>query len=163
MVRLVVVILTALTLMSGATIARAQDEEPCPATEPKAGTAVAMASPDGSPTASPTVTTTASPTGSPTGSPTAAGACAVTVLNFAFDPQHITVAVGTTVTWTNKDEGFRHTATALDPDPGTGQPLFNFDMPNLDDSGSHTFDAPGTFNYRCEEHPGLMTGSVTVK
>jgi plastocyanin len=163
MFRLVVVVLTALTLMSGATLARAQDEEPCPATEPGAGTAVAMASPDGSPTRA----ATASPTGSPTGSPPAAAGCAVTIMNFAFEPKDITIPVGTTVTWTNMDEEQLHTATARVTDPGTGQPLFNIVMPNQlpgqHDSGPHTFDTPGAIPYRCEEHPTLMMGTITVE
>jgi plastocyanin len=78
---------------------------------------------------------------------------AVTIANFAFDPAEITVAAGTTVTWTNEDVA-PHTVTA---DDGP------FDSGRLDQGGSfsQTFDQPGSFAYHCEFHPS-MHGTVVV-
>ena len=80
----------------------------------------------------------------------------VNVQNFAFDPPNITVAPGTTVTWTNNDSA-PHTVTATDPagafDSGTLRPGQSF---------SFTFTQPGTtYAYYCAIHPS-MTGTVTV-
>jgi plastocyanin len=77
----------------------------------------------------------------------------VIIADFAFAPPDLTVAAGTTVTWTN--EGWApHTATAEDG---------SFDSGRLDqgDSFEQTFNEPGTFAYHCSFHPG-MTGSVVV-
>jgi plastocyanin len=77
----------------------------------------------------------------------------VTIADFAFAPPELTVAAGTTVTWTNEDWA-PHTATAEDG---------SFDSGRLDqgDSFEQTFDEPGTFAYHCSFHPG-MVGSVVV-
>jgi plastocyanin len=77
----------------------------------------------------------------------------VTIADFAFAPPELTVAAGTTVTWTNEDWA-PHTATAEDG---------SFDSGRLDqgDSLEQTFDEPGTFAYHCSFHPG-MVGSVIV-
>ncbi|MET0308721.1 MAG: cupredoxin family copper-binding protein [Sphingomonas sp.] len=79
---------------------------------------------------------------------------AVTIRSFAFTPQIITVAPGTTVTWTNMDED-PHTVTANDK---------SFHSPALDTGGkfSFTFTRPGEFAYFCSLHPH-MTGKVIVK
>lgn len=77
----------------------------------------------------------------------------VSVQNFAFAPQNLTVALGDTVRWTNRD-GASHTTTA------TGgawkAPLA------AGASVSITFTEVGTFVYRCDIHPG-MQGTVTVQ
>jgi plastocyanin len=82
-----------------------------------------------------------------------ADASSVTIAEFAFGPQELAVAAGTTVTWTNEDWA-PHTATAEDG---------SFDSGRLDQGASfeHTFDEPGTFAYFCTFHPGMM-GSVVV-
>ena len=80
----------------------------------------------------------------------------VTIDNFAFGPAAITVAVGTKVTWTNRDDE-PHTVTSAD-DPK----LFKSAALDTDDSFSFTFDKPGTYSYFCSIHP-RMTGTVVVK
>lgn len=79
---------------------------------------------------------------------------AVTIRSFAFTAQVITVAPGTTVTWTNLDED-PHTVTANDK---------SFHSPALDTGGkfSFTFNRPGEFAYFCSLHPH-MTGKIIVK
>ena len=78
----------------------------------------------------------------------------VTIQNFAFSPQTITVAPGTTVIWTNKDS-VSHTVTS---DTGAWP-----DSGNLatNQTFSHTFTKAGTFPYHCAVHPS-MTARVTV-
>jgi plastocyanin len=72
--------------------------------------------------------------------------------NTAFVPANVTVTVGSTVTWVNKDP-VPHTATA---DNGS------FDVVLLPgESGSATFNTAGTFSYFCRPHP-WMVGSVRV-
>jgi plastocyanin len=78
----------------------------------------------------------------------------VVIEQFAFTPAALTVPVGATVTWTNKD-GTIHTVTSTTK---------AFASDGLDQGGtfSHTFTAPGTYPYSCKLHP-RMTGTVTVQ
>ena len=83
---------------------------------------------------------------------------AVDIPAIAFDPAEITVAAGTTVTWTNSDD-LPHTVTK-ESGPGA-----DFDSGNLDPGGSEfeqTFDQPGTIEYVCTIHPG-QAGTVIVE
>jgi len=90
---------------------------------------------------------------------TAVAPNSVSIVNYHFQPDDLSVAVGTTVTWTNTD-AFAHTATATDG---------SFDSDNLDTddatpappSYSYTFQTAGTFTYYCNIH-NYMTGTVTV-
>jgi plastocyanin len=81
----------------------------------------------------------------------------VSIQDFFFDPDQITVAPGTTVTWVNDGEA-PHTVTSTDGkdlDSATLQP---------EDTYSFTFedgDAGETYAYQCTIHP-QMTGSVKV-
>lgn len=77
----------------------------------------------------------------------------VEIVDFAFAPATLTVEAGTTVTWLNQGAA-PHTAT------GDGD---EFDTGQLDpgESGSITFDTPGTYNYHCDVHPN-MTASIVV-
>ena len=78
----------------------------------------------------------------------------VRITDFKFTPSTVTVNVGDTVTWVN-DGPTLHTATAEDG---------SFDTGNLDDgeSGSATFNTPGTISYICTPHP-FMKGKVVVR
>jgi plastocyanin len=84
----------------------------------------------------------------------AAAQVAVSIANFAYDPNPVTVNVGDTVTWTNND-GVPHTVTANDGSfqSGTLQPGQSF---------SFTFTAPGSIDYHCEFHAN-MSGQVVVQ
>jgi len=77
----------------------------------------------------------------------------VSIQDFSFSPDQMTVAPGTTVTWVN-DGQQPHTSTADDGtwDSGTLQP---------GDDYSFTFDQPGTYTYHCSIHPD-MTATITV-
>jgi YVTN family beta-propeller protein len=78
----------------------------------------------------------------------------VSIANFAFAPGEITVAPGSTVTWSN-DDGAPHGLAYNDGASGTDVLL-----PGA--SFSRTYDKPGTFDYVCAVHP-YMTGKVTVR
>lgn len=83
----------------------------------------------------------------------AAGASAVRIANFAFNPPTMTVSVGQTVTWTNGDT-VAHTTTSDTNvwNSGVLQPGASF---------SQTFNTPGTYAYHCMIHPTMM-GTITV-
>src|ERR1700722_5232700 len=89
--------------------------------------------------------------------PQAAPATAeVKIYNFSFSPATLTVAPGTTVTWTNRDD-IPHTVVNSD-DPKA----FKSKVMDTDEKFSYTFTKPGTFAYFCSVHP-KMTGTVVVK
>ena len=76
--------------------------------------------------------------------------------SYRFAPEAISVAAGTTVTWTNHDN-FTHSVQFLDG----GLPTEPLQMqPGA--STSFTFATPGTYRYQCHLHPQNMRGTVTV-
>jgi amicyanin len=85
--------------------------------------------------------------------PAPQGGTAVSVSDFKFNPATLTVPVGATVTWTNKDEE-PHTVAAKDG---------SFHSPGIDTNGNYsfTFTTPGSYDYTCSIHP-FMTGTVVV-
>ena len=80
----------------------------------------------------------------------------VKVDNFSFGPATLTVAVGTTVTWTNRDD-IPHTVVSTD-DTKT----FKSRVLDTDEKFSFTFSKAGTYPYFCSIHP-KMTGRVIVQ
>ena len=74
--------------------------------------------------------------------------------NFTFGPQTVTVPVGATVTWTNKDD-IPHTSVSTDG-------LFKSKVLDTDEKFSYTFSKAGTYPYYCTIHP-KMTGTIVVK
>ena len=77
----------------------------------------------------------------------------ITIQNFAFSPNNITVHKGTMVTWKNNDST-AHTVTG-----DNGGPASQYLNPG--DSYSYTFSTVGTFPYHCSIHPS-MTAVVQV-
>jgi len=94
-----------------------------------------------------------------TGGGTPPPANEIFVQGMAFSPATKTIAVGTTLKWTNKD-GVEHTVTSGVP----GTPSGVFDSGNLASNGSFsfTFSQTGTFKYYCKIHSS-MTGTITVQ
>jgi plastocyanin len=80
----------------------------------------------------------------------------VKIDNFSFGPKDLTVAVGTTVTWMNRDD-IPHTVVSTDNDK-----TFKSKVLDTDEKFSFTFTKTGTYPYFCSIHP-KMTGSVIVK
>jgi plastocyanin len=93
-----------------------------------------------------------SPSVRATDQPSAANA--VTIDNFSFGPQTLTVPVGATVTWVNRDD-IPHTSVSTDG-------LFKSKVMDTDDKFSYTFAKAGTYPYYCTIHP-KMTGRVVVQ
>jgi plastocyanin len=79
---------------------------------------------------------------------------AVEIKDFAFSPATLEVAVGTTVTWTNKDS-VSHTIVSQTN-------IFQSGTMSEGDTFSYTFKDKGSFDYHCGIHPS-MKGTVTVK
>lgn len=94
----------------------------------------------------------ASATGTTEGASTATE---ITMKNIHFVPNDITVAVGTTVTWTNED-AVAHNVTSDDG-------LFESGNITKGETFSYTFDKPGTYSYHCTLHPPDMKGTVVVQ
>jgi plastocyanin len=84
----------------------------------------------------------------------AAANAEVKIDNFSFGPQTLTVPVGATVTWTNRDD-IPHTAVSADG-------VFKSKVMDTDEKFSYTFTKPGTYPYYCTIHP-KMTGEVVVQ
>jgi plastocyanin len=84
--------------------------------------------------------------------PSAANA-EVKIDNFSFGPQELTVAVGTTVTWTNRDD-IPHTVVSTDG-------VFKSKVRDTDEKFTYTFTTTGTYPYFCSVHP-KMTGKIVV-
>ena len=82
-------------------------------------------------------------------------AAAVSIDNFTFNPQKLTVKAGTTVTWTNKDD-IPHGIAA------TGNAFARSNALDTDNTYSFTFTTPGTYQYFCYIHPH-MTGTIVVE
>jgi plastocyanin len=80
------------------------------------------------------------------------GANEVLIQSFAFSPSTITVAVNTTITWTNKDAA-AHTVTS---DNG----LFDSGSLSTNATYSHQFTTLGTFNYHCTFHSTMLAKVV---
>jgi plastocyanin len=79
----------------------------------------------------------------------------VKIDNFAFMPTELTVAVGTTVEWVNRDD-IPHVVVSDDKKTFKSRAL------DTDEKFSYTFTNPGTYAYFCSVHP-KMTGKVIVK
>jgi len=78
----------------------------------------------------------------------------VKIDNFSFTPAMLTVAPGTTVTWTNSDD-VPHTVVSDDK-------IFKSKVLDTDEKFSYTFTKPGTYPYFCSVHP-KMTAKIVVQ
>lgn len=85
-------------------------------------------------------------------SETTAQANTVTIKNFSFTPDVLTVKQGTTVTWINQDSA----PHALQSD------TFQSSTLNQGDAFQFTFNDKGNFDYHCSIHPS-MTGKIVVE
>lgn len=107
---------------------------------------------DDDPTAAPGASTTATATSSATATPEP-DAPVVVMVDFAYDPAEVTVAVGVTLQVRNADSA-PHTITAVDGSFDTGAIIAGA-------SGTLTVASAGQFDFRCTLHPS-MTGVLTV-
>lgn len=78
----------------------------------------------------------------------------VKIDNFSFSPATLTVAVGTTITWINRDD-IPHKVVSTDD-------VFKSKVLDTDEKFSYTFSKAGTYPYFCSLHP-KMTGKIVVQ
>src|SRR5436309_8934986 len=78
----------------------------------------------------------------------------VSIDNFAFTPQKLTVKRGTSISWTNHDD-IPHTVDQDDH-------IFSSSVLDTNQKFQHTFTDPGQCLYYCRLHP-KMTGTVVVE
>lgn len=84
-----------------------------------------------------------------------AAEAAVSIDNFVFTPETLTVAAGTRVTWTNSDD-IPHTVVGAEQPPSFKSPALD-----TDETYARVFDKPGRFAYFCGLHPH-MKGTIVV-
>ncbi len=80
----------------------------------------------------------------------------VNIIKYKFEPQEITIPVGSTVRWVNQEKRQYHSVWFEQ----LGEPEPDYFFPG--ESYEKTFDTQGSFPYRCGPHP-KMTGVVHVK
>jgi plastocyanin len=114
----------------------------------------ACSSSGGSPAASSAASGAASGAASVCSESASAGAVAVTVVDFNFQPADITAKTGQVITFTNTG-ATPHTAT-LDG----GQCATPTIQPGTSDG--LTFSVAGTYKFHCAIHPTQMTGTIVV-
>ena len=83
-----------------------------------------------------------------------AGDSQIVIKGFMFMPTAVTIKVGSSVTWANKDDE-PHTIAS-----DTG--LFRSGAIDSDESFTFKFDRPGTYHYTCSIHP-RMVGTIVVQ
>src|SRR4029078_4243719 len=90
----------------------------------------------------------------PASTPTGEKTVEISISNFTFTPNELTITPGTTVKWVNHDDIPHLVAEkAL---------AFKSQALDTNDSFSFTFTKPGDVEYFCVLHPH-MTGKITVK
>ena len=78
----------------------------------------------------------------------------VKIDNFTFSPNVVTVPVGSTIRWINKDD-IPHNVVTEDK-------TIKSKVMDTDEQFSYTFTKPGTYPYFCSIHP-KMTGKIVVQ
>ena len=81
-----------------------------------------------------------------------AASATVKIDNFSFGPADLTVAAGTTITWTNHDD-VPHVVAS-------DKKLFKSKPLDTDDHFSFTFTKPGTYVYYCSIHPRMTASPI---
>jgi plastocyanin len=80
------------------------------------------------------------------------GASLLTTTAYSPNPFTVSLASGGTVIWRNDDQGVSHTVTS---DPGDPAAFASATLaPGV--SFSFVFAVPGTYNYHCSIHPGMV-------
>ncbi len=79
----------------------------------------------------------------------------VTIDNFVFTPETLTIPAGTRVTWTNQDD-IPHLVVSANRPPDFKSPVLD-----TDEHFARVFETPGTYVYFCGLHPH-MKGTIVV-
>jgi plastocyanin len=83
-----------------------------------------------------------------------ANSATVTIDNFAFTPETLTIKAGTKVTFVNRDD-IPHTVVAVDKS-------FRSRAMDTDERYAFTFTTPGSFDYFCGLHPHMKAKIVVT-
>jgi plastocyanin len=94
------------------------------------------------------------PISAPVAADDAPSAARVTIKDFMFSPQTLTVHAGATVIWTNQDSE-PHSVIS---DAG----LFRSGAMDTGEAFSYRFTQAGTYRFSCSLHP-MMVGSIVVE
>ncbi len=78
----------------------------------------------------------------------------VGIKDFMYTPMTVTVPVGTTVQWINLDD-IPHTVVEKDKAWRSG-------ALDTNDTYTHTFDKPGTYEYYCALHPKMVAKVIVT-
>src|SRR5437868_1099212 len=78
----------------------------------------------------------------------------VSIVNFAFNPNSVTIKLGGDVLWTNNAVGTTHTSTAdgIDPCCTSGSALWNSSSIPAGTTFDFIFHVAGTYTYHCSIH-----------
>ena len=85
----------------------------------------------------------------------------VTIQNFAFSPDSITVPKGTTVTWVNQDTVNHQIINDAQGTVAQGA-LFTSGSLQKGAGYSFRFDSPGTYPYHCNIHPSMKATVIVT-
>jgi plastocyanin len=119
-------------------------------------------------TTAPSPTPTPSPTTSPTPAPTPGNVTINLVAkNIAFNQSTMTLPAGSDVTinFDNQDNGVKHNF-AVYTDAGASTSIFVGEVITGPKTITYHFtvpSTPGTYFFRCDIHPGVMTGDFIVE
>jgi len=84
----------------------------------------------------------------------------------AFVPSTVTIKAGESVTWVN-NKSFPHNVVFDEDNVPSGVNVDSISHEDYLNSAGATvtskFDTPGTYNYNCEPHTGIMLGKVVVQ
>ena len=82
----------------------------------------------------------------------------VTIKNFAFNPDKLTIKKGDTINWINKDSA----PHSIKPNSSVAEIFDNSNTLNSGDSYNFTFAIPNTYEYACGTH-SYMKGKIIVE
>jgi plastocyanin len=83
------------------------------------------------------------------------------MMNNQFSPREVTVRVGGSVRWVAHDAASPHNVVSTSEGNEFRSPDMDAILPLHEREYTHTFGAPGTVDYLCEYHSG-MVGKVHV-
>ena len=87
----------------------------------------------------------------------------VIIGNYNFNPQTLTVKVGTTVTWTNMDFVGHNVEAGTHEDEGHEDESLESPILGHMQSFSYTFTEAGEYEYHCDPHPYMEGRIIVVK
>ena len=104
---------------------------------------------------------------SPARATTAGGALNITARDFLFDPNKLSAKKGQTIAINFKNDGSNTHTFTLYTDEDHTKPVANGNSDPVTAGGSKTLTVSlasdsGDLYYRCEIHPGQMTGEISV-